>query len=667
MCGITGFLTRGPLDQTASLGHLQSMCDAIRRRGPDDFGYWLDKDAGVALGHRRLAIVDLSAQGHQPMASACGRYVIVYNGEIYNFEQLRKQLDASANPPAWRGHSDTEVLLAAIEQWGIKRTLRELCGMFAFALWDRAERVLTIARDPLGEKPLYYGWMGNTFLFGSELKALRAHPAATDATLDRDALCLYMRYNSIPAPHTIYSGISKLAPGKVATIRPDSDEVSIDTYWSLGDVVARTGANAFTGSEADAVSELDSLLRTVLNEQMMADVPLGAFLSGGIDSSTVVSLMQALSSRPVKTFTIGFDESGFDEAEHARAIAKHLGTEHHELYITPKHALDVVPSLPEIYDEPFSDSSQIPTFLVSQMTRQHVTVSLSGDGGDELFGGYNRHIAAQGLWDKIGSVPLPARNFAARCIKGVPEQQLDRMAAPLLRLLPKNRRHKQLGDKLHKFADLMGSASLEASYARLISMFDAPELIVLGGKEPFDAVPSLGQLPFALGNAQRMMYLDTLHYLPTDVLTKVDRAAMHNSLETRVPFLDKRIVEFAWRMPMSMKVQNGKGKVILRRLLDRYVPSSLIDRPKQGFAVPIASWLRGELREWTSHLLDPSRLRNEGVLNAAAVDRMWKQHLAGTHNWHSELWAILMFEAWLEAQGPLGAALCERQPEFQIA
>jgi asparagine synthase (glutamine-hydrolysing) len=659
MCGITGFLNYGPLDEKASLKHLRNMCDSIQHRGPDDAGYWIDAPAGVALGHRRLSIVDLSVHGHQPMVSACGRYVIVYNGEIYNFERLRKKLDAMASPPVWRGHSDTEVLLAAISQCGIKWTLRSLCGMFAFALWDRAERVLTLARDPLGEKPLYYGWVGNTFLFGSELKALRQHPAFADVTIDRDALCLYMRYKSIPAPYTIHAGVRKLVPGTVATIRPDRADATVEAYWTLDDVVARGRANPFAGNEADAVTALDELLRTVVSEQMVADVPLGAFLSGGIDSSTIVALMQAQTTRPIKTFTIGFDEAGFNEAEHARSVARHLGTEHHELYVTPALALGVVPQLSLIYDEPFADSSQIPTFLVSQMTRHHVTVSLSGDGGDELFGGYNRHVGAQGLWDKLDSVPLPARHLAARCIKGVRGEHLDRMAAPLLGLLPKSRRQTQVGDKLHKLADIMGAGSLEALYERLVSTFDAPEHIVLGGKEP-SLVASCGEhLLLELGNAERMMYLDTLQYLPTDILAKVDRAGMRVSLETRIPFLDRRVVEFAWSIPVSMKVRDGKGKLLLRKLLDRYVPRQLIDRPKQGFGVPVAAWLRGELREWASELLDGTRLRNEGFLHTPAVERMWRQHLAGTHNWHGQLWAILMFETWLDANGPVSQKSCD--------
>jgi asparagine synthase (glutamine-hydrolysing) len=652
MCGITGFLKCGPFDEAAGLRDLRNMSDSLQHRGPDDAGHWVDAHAGVALGHRRLAIVDLSVHGHQPMVSADGRYVIAYNGETYNFQQLRKKLDSMTNPPAWRGHSDTEVLLAAISQWGVKWTLQNLCGMFAFALWDRDERVLTLARDPLGEKPLYYGWVGNTFLYGSELRALRQYPTFSEVSIDRDALCLYMRYNSIPAPYTIYTGVKKMLPGTFAQIRADRADVAVEAYWSLDDVVAQGRANRFAGSETEAVTALDELLRSVVGEQMVADVPLGAFLSGGIDSSTIVALMQAEATRPVKTFTIGFGEADFDEAEHARAVARHLGTEHHELYVTPALALNVVPQLPLIYDEPFADSSQIPTFLVSQMTRQHVTVSLSGDGGDELFGGYNRHVVAQGLWDKLGSVPLPARHLAARCIKSVRGEHIDRASAMLLGLLPKNRRQTQVGDKLHKLADVMSAGSLEALYERLVSTFDAPEQIVLGGREPPVAACYGERLPSDLGNAERMMYLDTLRYLPTDILAKVDRAGMRVSLETRIPFLDRRVVEFAWSIPVSMKVRDGKGKLLLRKLLDQYVPRRLIDRPKQGFGVPVAAWLRGELREWASELLDGARIRDEGYFNAPAVERMWRQHLAGTHDWHRQLWAILMFEAWLDAHGP---------------
>ncbi|SAK63846.1 asparagine synthase (glutamine-hydrolyzing) [Caballeronia ptereochthonis] len=649
MCGIAGFLTCDPLDESTAVPRLRAMCDSLERRGPDDAGYWVDAPAGVALGHRRLSIVDLSEFGHQPMTSACGRYVIVYNGEIYNAEDLRRNLDSVSGPSNWRGHSDTEVLLAAIVRWGIEETLNKAYGMFAFALWDRQQRVLTLGRDALGEKPLYYAWLGNTFVFGSELKALRQHPAFSNVEIDRDALTLYMRYCSIPAPHTIYAGVHKLLPGALATVRPAHADVTVRKYWNLEDLVLRGRADPFTGTEEEAVTQLDGVLREVLKDQMIADVPLGAFLSGGIDSSTVVALMQAQSARPIQTFSIGFDQAGFNEATHARSIARHLGTDHHELYVTPAHALRVVPQLPLIYDEPFADSSQIPTFLVSQMCRRHVTVGLSGDGGDEMFGGYNRHVAAQGLWDKLSRVPLPARTLTARCVRGLGAKRLDRMAAPLLGIMPQSYRHTQFGEKLLKLADAMSAEGLEASYERLTSAFDAPEQIVLGGGPRVAARSAANGLPADLSNAERMMYLDAIRYLPTDILAKVDRAAMHVSLETRVPFLDRRVVEFAWRLPLAMKVNKGVGKIVLRRLLDRYVPRQLSERPKHGFSVPIASWLRHDLREWASDLLSGDRLRREGYLNEPAIRKMWEQHLAGTHDWHTRLWAVLMFEAWMDA------------------
>jgi asparagine synthase (glutamine-hydrolysing) len=649
MCGITGFLTDAPLKDEEGRHHLRQMCDSLEHRGPDDFGYWIDADAGIALGHRRLSIVDLSVQGHQPMLSACGRFVIVYNGEIYNFKQLRMKLEAAERAPVWRGHSDTEILLAAIREWGVERTLRNISGMFAFALWDREERVLTLARDPLGEKPLYYGRVGNAFLFGSELKALLPFPGSSKLTIDRDALCLFMRYNSIPAPYSIYSGISKLRPGTVAKIRPGRYDVSIDSYWTLADAVARGRAHPFSGTADDAVAALDDLLGVVLGEQMIADVPLGAFLSGGIDSSTIVALMQAQATHPVESFTIGFDDSGYNEAMHARSVAQHLGTQHSTLYVKPAQALEIVPELPLIYDEPFADSSQIPTFLVSQMARRRVTVSLSGDGGDELFGGYNRYVFAQELWNKLGHVPMPARRLVANCIKTVREEDFDRIAAPLMGLMPAHRRQSHVGDKLHKFANVMTAGSVDALYRHLVSTFDSPERIVLGAKETSVLMASTQSCPFELGDAERMMYLDTLTYLPTDILTKVDRAAMRVSLETRVPFLDRRVVEFAWSLPMSMKVRDGQGKWLLRQLLYRYVPKELIERPKQGFSVPIAKWLRGELREWASGLLSSTRIKNDEFLDASAVECIWQQHLAGTHNWQHQLWSILMFQAWLEA------------------
>ncbi|MGU7783082.1 asparagine synthase (glutamine-hydrolyzing) [Burkholderia sp. PU8-34] len=649
MCGISGFLADSNFNEESSRHYLKLMCDSIERRGPDAAGYWLDANAGIALGHRRLSIVDLSEHGHQPMHSACGRFVIVFNGEIYNFNEIRAQLEAENAAPDWRGHSDTEVLLAAIRAWGIEPALKSLSGMFAFALWDREQRVLTFARDRLGEKPLYYGRIDDVLVFGSELKALRKYPGFSRVQIDRSALSLYMRHNSIPAPHTIYSGIRKLVPGTFAQWRQGQREAEVRPYWTLAQAVADGRANPFHGDSREALDTLDDLLRDVVRKQMVADVPLGAFLSGGIDSSTVVALMQSQSARPVRTFTIGFHEQEFNEAEHARAVARHLGTDHTELYVTAAHALDVVPQLPSIYDEPFSDSSQIPTFLVSQMTRQHVTVSLSGDAGDELFCGYNRYFVADGLWSKLKLMPAPLRRICARMMGAMPAEHLDRILTPLMRLLPAHRRHMHIGEKLHKLAAVIDVNGRDELYKRLVSVFYCPEQIVVGGTEPSTLLDSPQSWPTEVSFAEQMMYLDTLTYLPTDILTKVDRAAMAVSLETRVPFLDHRVVEFAWRLPTSMKMRGTKGKWLLRELLYQYVPEKLIDRPKQGFAVPIGRWLRGELREWASQLLEPTRLKNEGFFHVAAVQRIWQQHLSGTYNWQHQLWSILMFQAWLDA------------------
>ncbi|MPW17411.1 asparagine synthase (glutamine-hydrolyzing) [Paraburkholderia sp. CNPSo 3157] len=648
MCGFTGFLTPTSFNATASERWLCKMCDSIAHRGPDDFGYWMDADAGIALGHRRLSIIDLSAQGHQPMISMSGRFALVYNGEIYNFEQIRKTLDRSAHPPVWKGHSDTEVLLAAIEAWGVEPTLRKLYGMFSFALWDRSRRVLTLARDPVGEKPLYYGWVDNVFLFGSELKALRCYPGFVDVPIDRDALRQYIRYNCVPAPDTIYKNIKKLLPGTIATIRAGISNAHTAAYWSVADAVTNGMEKCFSGSEDDAVDELDALVRTVLSEQMVADVSVGAFLSGGIDSSTVVALMQTQATKRIQTFTIGFDDAGHNEARDAKAIAQHLGTQHTELYVSPSMALEVVPELPSIYDEPFADSSQIPTLLVSQLTRRTVTVSLSGDGGDEVFGGYNRHVLAQRFWNNLGYLPAPARRSAARLIKSVRGETLDRAIAPFIRFLPANRQYTNIGEKLHKLADVIGAVSFDAFYRRLTSTCDTAEDVVLQANVQSLALASRLKSPPGLSATEQMMYLDTVRYLPDDILTKVDRAAMSVSLETRIPFLDRRIVEFSWRLPLSMKVRDGEGKRILRKLLHRYVPLQLVNRPKHGFSVPIGNWLRGELRDWAADLLSPARIESQNLLNPRTVGIMWQQHLAGTHNWQHQLWTVLMFQAWLD-------------------
>jgi asparagine synthase (glutamine-hydrolysing) len=651
MCGIAGFVgVQFAQDRLSVQGAVVAMTDRIVRRGPDSDGHWVDLEAGVALGHRRLAIVELSDAGSQPMASHSGRFMVVYNGEIYNQDDLRAELAGQGLAPNWRGHSDTETMLACFEAWGVRATLTKLIGMFAFALWDRQERTLTLARDRLGEKPLYYGWQGKgagrSFLFGSELKALGAHPAF-EGEIDRDSLALLMRYAYIPAPHSIYRNIRKLLPGTFATLDPGGGEPRLETYWSAAEVARRGVARPFAGSADEAVKALEDLLHDAVGRQMMADVPLGAFLSGGIDSSTVVSLMQAQSSRPVKTFSIGFHEKGYNEAEHAKAVAQHLGTDHTELYVTAREAMDVIPRLPQLYDEPFADHSQIPTFLVAQLARRDVTVSLSGDAGDELFAGYNRYQFFSSLWQRLRHVPKPLRSLAARAILAVPPARWNGLG----NILPSRLRPSLLGDKLHKGAGVLASGNSDELYHSLISLWRTPEDLVLGttgraSERLADDIDLDG-----LEEVERMMVFDLVGYLPDDILAKVDRAAMGVSLETRVPFLDHRVVEFAWSLPMEHKIRDGQTKWPLRQILYKHVPKALVERPKMGFALPNGEWLRGDLRAWADELLDPHNMAAEGYLAAGPITDAWDAHISGQVNLEYKLWPILMFQQWLRSQG----------------
>lgn len=645
MCGFAGFLTTAGLDSFEAT--LSRMADAIRHRGPDDSGLWADSTAGIGLAHRRLSIVDLSPAGHQPMVSATGRYVVVFNGEIYNHLTLRKDLFRAKT---WRGHSDTETLLAGFEVWGVIATIQRAIGMFAIAVWDRESQTLTLVRDRIGEKPLYYGWQGTTFLFGSELKALRTHPDFC-SEVDRNALCLFMRHNYIPAPYSIYQNIFKLPPGCSLTVSLREREPKISTYWSLAQVAEAGVATPFGGNAEQSVDELEALLKDAVGQQMMADVPLGAFLSGGIDSSAVVALMQAQSSRPVKTFTIGFNEEGYNEAVYAKAVAAHLGTEHTELYVTAEQAMGVIPRLPVLYDEPFADSSQIPTFLVSQLARQHVTVCLSGDAGDELFCGYNRYVMTAQMWKKLSLLPVGLRKMLAGSLTGITPQTWNRLLHPVQFGMPRSLRMSNIGDKLHKGAAVLDSCSAEELYLKLISHWPDPASVVRNATEHPTALTGNTPELAGLTEVQRMMALDMLTYLPDDILVKVDRAAMGVSLEGRVPFLDHRVVEFAWRLPQSLKLQDGQGKWVLRQVLYRHVPKELIERPKMGFGVPLHDWLRGPLREWAESLLDESRLRREGYFHPTPIRKKWVEHLSGQRNWQHHLWNVLMFQAWLEHQG----------------
>jgi asparagine synthase (glutamine-hydrolysing) len=633
---------------------IRRMSDTLFHRGPDDEGSFVDAPSGIALGFRRLSIIDLTPEGHQPMASADGRYVLIFNGEIYNFQELRRELERSGH--GWRGHSDTEVMLAAFTEWGFEPAVRRFNGMFALALWDRRERRLYLTRDRLGEKPLYYGRMGQAFLFGSELKALRAHPSFR-AEINRDALALFLRYNYIPAPYSIYRNIHKLPPGTFLSLDADlhdSDAVarlpSPRAYWSAREAAERGVAEPFKGTEEEAVAELESLLSEAVGMRMVADVPLGAFLSGGVDSSTVVALMQAQSPKPVRTFSIGFTEEAYDEARYARAVAEHLKTDHTELYVTPEDAMAVIPRLPALYDEPFSDSSQIPTFLVSQLARRSVTVSLSGDGGDELFAGYTRYLLGQSVWNKISWMPKGSRAVAAGALTTVSTQTWDRAYTGLKAFLPSHLRQSAAGDKLHKLAEILSVPDPQAMYMNLVSHWKEPGSLVLGATEPETTLTDSKQWANVPEFIQRMMYMDTVTYLPDDILVKVDRASMGVSLEARVPFLDHRVVEFSWRMPLSWKIRDGQSKLPLRRILYRHVPRELIERPKMGFGIPIGQWMRGPLRDWAEALLDERRLKEEGFLNPGPILRKWREHLSGRRNWQYYIWDVLMFQGWLERE-----------------
>jgi asparagine synthase (glutamine-hydrolysing) len=642
MCGVAGIWDRQHRSAPGAVAAVaEAMTETLRHRGPDEGNVFVDAESCFALGHRRLSIIELSLAGAQPMISSCGRFVISYNGEVYNAAELRPELEAAGR--RFRGHCDTEVIVEGAAIWGIETTIRRLIGMFAIALWDRRERVLHLIRDRLGIKPLYWANFEDRFIFGSELKALRADAGWTPA-LDRDSLVAYLRFAYVPAPHTIYRGVRKLPPGTILTVH-ERGAPEIASFWSLADV-ARSGQSArLDVSEEEATTQLDALLRDAIGRRMVADVPLGAFLSGGIDSSTVVALMQAQSPRPVRSFSIGFREAGFDEAPHAADVARYLGTDHTQLYISPEHAMSVIPHLATIYDEPFADSSQIPTFLVSEMTRRYVTVTLSGDGGDELFGGYTRYFQGRTLWRLIRRVPQPMRGIAATGVGAVPPSAWSTLAA----VIPESIRPTHFGTKMRKLAGVL-SVEPEAGpiHRQLVSHWAHPEDMVKGGAERVRPLDDKGIKELVPDFIEQMQYLDTVTYLPDDILTKVDRASMAVSLEARVPLLDHRVVAFSWMLPGAMKAAGGVGKRMLRRVLNRYVPRELIERPKMGFAVPIQDWLRGPLRPWADPLLDERRLSADGIFHPEPIVKRWHEHLTGSHDWHDSLWAVLMFQAWKE-------------------
>ena len=637
MCGIAGFI--GAASGSDIGATAEAMAKSIAYRGPDDQGIWIDGECETALVHRRLSIIDLSAAGHQPMLSADGRYVISYNGEVYSFQPIADELTARGHK--FRGHSDTEVILELFAVNGIEATLKRMIGMFAIALWDRRDRTLTLMRDRLGIKPLYWAKFGNTFLFGSELKALRAHPGWTPR-IDQSAVAAFMRHNYIPAPRTIYEGVHKLEPGTVLTL-PWRGEPNISRFWDARSVARDGSHNPVEGSDAELTEQLESLLKDAVGRRMIADVPLGAFLSGGVDSSTVVALMQAAKSGAVKSFSIGFDIEGYNEAPHAAAVARHLQTDHTELTVTSKEALDVIPRLVDFYDEPFADSSQIPTYLVSAMTRKYVTVALSGDGGDELFAGYNRYQLTQRFWRSLSLMPRAVRKGAAAALTAV---RPDRWTQ-ILSALPSRLRPPQAGDKVHKAAAVLRLDSADAVYRRLVSHWEPSEIMpqVAEPRSILDDATVTKDFPDLL---ERMQFLDLVTYLPDDILTKVDRASMAVALEARVPLIDHRVVEFAWRLPENVKVRNGTSKWLLRQVLYRHVPPELIERPKMGFGIPLGEWLRGPLRDWAETLLNEQRLRQAGLLDAGMVRRYWADHLDGRRNWQYLLWDVLMLEAWRE-------------------
>jgi asparagine synthase (glutamine-hydrolysing) len=654
MCGIAGFMNSERVGGRENASEIAaSMISALRHRGPDDSGTWASADGGVALANSRLAILDLSSEGHQPMISSTGRYVLVFNGEIYNFRDVRRQLElAGANPGAvLRGTSDTEVMLLAFECWGIRGAVERFNGMFAFAVWDTAEELLHVVRDRLGEKPLYFGWEKGLFLFGSELKALRAHPGFKPQ-IDRNAFVLYLRYGYVPSGYSIYEGIRKLPPGTMATIDRRDPEAPLKPveYWSAYKVAARAARHPLQLSEEAAADQLEVLLRDSVRLRMISDVPIGAFLSGGVDSSTVVALMQQESHKAVRTFSIGFHEQGFDEAAYAASVARHLGTEHTQLYVTSADAMAVIPRLPTLYDEPFADSSQIPTFLVAQLAKQHVTVALSGDGGDELFGGYNRYFLGRNIWRSVGWLPRAMRQAASALIRRPSPRAWERAAAFLSPLTSKYTHTGTFGEQIGKLGDVLAMPIADDLYFRLVSHWTAPETIALSGRETATRLDDPEPKRQFQDFTDRMMVNDLMTYLPDDILTKVDRASMGVSLEARVPLLDHRLVEFAWALPRTEKIRGREGKRLLRRVLYRHVPQSLIERPKSGFGIPIGEWLRGPLRDWAESLLSETRLREEGFFHPEPIRRAWNDHLAGHAGLAFNLWTILIFQSWLEEQ-----------------
>lgn len=646
MCGIVGFWQRRTQSEEVLCGSVRKMALAIARRGPDDAGEWSDPSVGIALGNRRLAILDLSSEGHQPMTSNTSRYVITYNGEVYNYRSLRTELEEYGH--RFRGHSDTEVILAGIEQWGLEGALTRLVGMFAFALWDRTERKLHLVRDRLGIKPLFIYQHKGTILFGSELKTFSEHPDFVP-DLNRAALSSFLRYRYVPTPNSIYEHARKLMPGHIITLTdPEAALPDSRPYWSAEEVAAAGLSTPLQGTDSELISQATTLLRDAVDIHMVSDVPVGVFLSGGIDSSMVAALMQTHSSRPIKSFSIGFEDDGYNEARYAAAVAKHLGTDHTELCLNSEDALSIIPLLGEMFDEPFADASQIPTYLVSRLAREQVTVSLSGDGGDEVFGGYNRYLWVPRVLRQAQRMPSISHKLLGAGVQTISPQAIDRFYGVVKPLVPRSLRVSLLGDKLHKLALAGGADSSDLLYRSVASAYNTPEELVLDPPDESDHLVGMLARMGPTDTVDRMMLGDLTTYLPDDILTKVDRCSMIVSLEARVPLLDHRVVEFAWRLPRAFKIRDGQSKWLLRQVLYQYVPRQLIDRPKSGFDLPIDRWLRGPLKDWASDLLSKSRLSREGLLNATTIHRLFDEHLSGKRNWRDILWAVLMFELWRE-------------------
>jgi asparagine synthase (glutamine-hydrolysing) len=637
MCGIAGYIGQIP----SSYNCLERMVREIRHRGPDDRGIWKNDEVGIGLAHARLSILDLSSAGHQPMHSASKNFVIVFNGEIYNHKNLRSELESYSHIN-WSGHSDTETLLAAIERWGLEKTLKKTKGMFAIALWDKRSEKLSLACDRIGEKPIYYGWVNGHFVFASELKAIKKFPDFKNP-IDRNSLALFLRFNSIPAPHSIYQDIYKVEAGQIIQIQAGSKQINKHNYWSVEEVYKKGSLSPFTGSSEEAVNQLNKLLLSAISSQMQSDVPLGAFLSGGIDSSTVVALMQSQSNHKVNTFTIGFNDKEFDEAKHAEMVAQYIGTNHFDMYVSDNDALNIIPDLPNIYDEPFGDSSQIPTYLVSKFAKQKVTVALSGDAGDELFGGYNRYVFAERMFSKVIKTPKLVRQLVSTTIFSIREERWNDLLNGLL-----SKRYANTGNKLYKAANAFSAKSIRDLHFKLVSQIENPSEWLIGSDEYKTPLNDDIERFIELNPTEQMMAYDLITYLPADILTKVDRAAMAVSLETRVPFLDTDVIKFSASLPLNLKIRNGTTKWVLREVLYKYVPKDLIERPKMGFGVPLAEWLRGPLKDWAESLLDEKRLHQEGFFDAEFVRNKWLEHLSGRRNWHHQLWNVLMFQAWLE-------------------